>query len=122
MNLNSVVSCQNFYDFLVTENYTYPIYIPTRVTPTSATCPDHIYVSFLENFCCVPILMGRISNVSNYSFRNLSEGNILALRIELSTQLKIFNIFDEVDLNQKINICFQKMSGYNQNYGNSEPI
>ena len=40
MNLNSVVSCQDFYDFFISENYTPLIDTPTRVTPTSATCLD----------------------------------------------------------------------------------
>ena len=48
--------------------------------------------------------MGRISNVSKYSFRNHSEENIHALRNELSNRLNIFDVFDEVNINKKSNI------------------
>ena len=70
MNLNSVVSCHDFYDLFISGNYTPLIDMPTRVTPTSATCLDHIYVNIIENFftgvlqttisdhyatfCCIP--------------------------------------------------------------------
>ena len=83
-----------------------------RVTQTSATCFDHIYVNFLENFltrvlqinisdhyatfCCVPNWLGRISNVSKYSFRSYSEENIQCLRNALSNQVNLFDVFDEV--------------------------
>ena len=50
MNLNSILSRQDFYDFFISENYTPLIIIPTRVTPTSATCLDHIYVNLIKKF------------------------------------------------------------------------
>ena len=54
-------------------------------------------------FCCVPIWIGRISNVSKYSFMNHSEENIRALQKELSNRLNMFDIFDEVNINEKFN-------------------
>ena len=93
--------------FFISKNYTPLIDIPTRVTPTSATCLDHIYVNFAENFftgvlqtnisdhyatfCCIPNWIGRISNVSKYS-----EENIQVLRNELSKRLHMFDSFDEL--------------------------
>ena len=106
--------------FLISENYTPLLDIPTSVTLTSATCLDHIYVKFIENFftgalqtsisdhyatfCCIPNWIGRIINVSKYSFRNHSEENIQALRNELSNLLNIIDIFDEVNINEKFKI------------------
>ena len=131
-----------FYDFFlqISESYTSLIDILIRVTRTSLACCDHTYVNFLENFftdvlqtsfsdhaatfCCVPIWMGRISNVSKYLFQNNSEENIRSLR-------KIFQIssMDELISNEKIHhfeLCniekniIQKFSSGNKNFGNSE--
>ena len=43
MNQSSVVSCKDFYNFSISENYTYLFDIPTGVNRTSATCPNHTY-------------------------------------------------------------------------------
>ena len=55
-------------------------------------------------FCYIPNWIGRISNVSKYSIRNHSEENIQALWNELPNRLNIFDIFDEVNINEKFNI------------------
>ena len=96
-----------FMIFWNSESFTYLIYIPTRVTPTSANCLHHVSVNFLENlfsnflqafindhfakFCCVPIWIGRKSKVPKHQFRNPSKENIPALRNDLSNRLNIFN-------------------------------
>ena len=83
MNLNPVESCQDFDVFFFLKTILLSlIYQPCRLTPTSATCLDHIYVNFLKNFfvgvlhtnfgdhyatlCCIPNWIRRISNVSKY--------------------------------------------------------
>ena len=69
------------------------------------TCTLQTNVSdHYATFCCIPNWIGRISNVSKYSFRYHSEENIQALRNELSNWLNMFDIFDEVKINEKFNI------------------
>ena len=45
-------------------------------------------------FCFVRKWIGRISNVSKYSFRNKSEETLQALRNDLSNQLNFFDVLN----------------------------
>ena len=106
-----------FFHNFIEGNYTSLIDAPTRVTQTSKTCLDHIYVNFNENFfvgvlqastndhyatfCCMPIWLERDNIYSKQTFRNHSEENILDLRRELSSTLSNFQIFSEFGINDK---------------------
>ena len=78
-----------------------------------------IYVNFVENFftavqtnisdhyatfCCVPNWIRRVTNVSDYSFRNYSEENVQLLWNDLSNRLNMFDVFDEINNNENFNI------------------
>ena len=117
LGLNSVLACQDFFDNFIDGNYTSLIDAPTRVTQTSKTCLDHIYVNFNENFfagvleistsdhyatfCCIPNWLGRDNIYSKHTFRNHSEENILALLRELTSTLSNFQVFSENSTNDK---------------------
>ena len=107
LGLNSVLACQDFFDNFIDGNYTSLIDAPTRVTQTSKTCLDHIYVNFNENFfagvleistsdhyatfCCIPKWLERVNNYAKHTFRSHSEEHKLALRRELTSSLNIFS-------------------------------
>ena len=52
---------------------------------------------------CVSNWRRRISNVSNFSFRNYSVQNIRAQQNDLSGQLNSYDILDKVNINENFN-------------------
>ena len=120
MSIGTVSSCQNFVDSFASENFTSLIDAPTRISRNSNTCIDHIHVNFLENFfagvlkisvsdhfatfCCIPNWLEPASNVLKHSFRDHSEESIFRFREDLSSELDFFNLYDEININDKFYI------------------
>ena len=132
LNDTSASASNDFFNSLSSISFSQQINIPTRISSTSSTCIDHIFInSYTEClsgvidynvsdhfpiFCSIPQIFKKDNAQYSLTVRDLSQKSLDNFSINLKNRLESFHIFDNFSIDHKFEILENLLTEvYNDN-------